>query len=273
MRSNFIFAASLVVACAAFADSTTITTDSVIGVMPVKTTKEQVILSIPWSESVDGVAVTNLVKTAGLNYDATLTWYNTSDGGKYAHWHLSDADADGVRYWVPRTGATEEEVFTVAADNAVIKRGDALVLTGTNSTSTSIFYVVGPVGATSSITTAVERATIQAEKVVPSYTLLAFPGATGEAVNANSLQFIDPEDPEADPVDNRDRIIVDFVGSQPAEFVRRVVEISKGTSARRWVSVYDQTNASSAMIPAGRGFWYKRYGTGKMSVVWSAPAN
>lgn len=271
MRSNFIFAASLVVACAAFADSTTITTDSVIGVMPVKTTKEQVILSIPWSESVDGVAVTNLVKTAGLNYDATLTWYNTSDGGKYAHWHLSAADADGVRYWVPRTGAMEEGVYTVAADNAIIKRGDALVLTGTNSTSTSIFYVVGPVGSTSSITTAVERATIVAEKVVPSYTLLAFPGATGAAVNANDLQFINPEDPETDPVNNSDRIIVDFVGSQPAEFVRRVVKIDE-VSVRKWVSVYDQTNASSAMIPAGRGFWYKRYGTDKMSVIWSAPA-
>ena len=63
-----IFAASLLIAGVAMADSTTVETSYVIGVFPLAISAGETTINVPWVESGTGedVAASNLVKTAGL---------------------------------------------------------------------------------------------------------------------------------------------------------------------------------------------------------------
>lgn len=256
MKTKTVFAASLLLAGAAFATATTVDSSYVLGVMPVTATgKNQVILSIPWVAEGGGssIAVTNLVKTAGLEAGDTLTWYNTSDG-KYYQW-IATAGANNVLYWAPVPSPSNNSMYAVPAENAALSRGQAVVLTrtATGEDLNKPIYVIGQVGASGSVTTEIERAAFES---APKYTLIAPPVASGAVFDLNKATFTGTIHPN-------DEITTDVVNGMPVKFVRNATNDG-------WRYVNDP-NGTSAKVPAGRGFWYKRCGTDPLSITWTAP--
>lgn len=242
-----IFAASLLLAGVAFADTSVVETEYVLGVMPVNATgKTEVILSIPWvaEGSGENIAVSNLVKTAGLkaehNGDTTLRWYDTSTGD-YKIWNLKSRS--GTNYWEEASGMSD------AARE--LSRGDAVLLSTTNGTLSTV-YVVGQVGSTASVETTIANSS---DGVAPAYTLLAPP--TADKVDLNDdISF-------TGDIDSKDYIVTEVLnGGLQTKFVR-----NDGNT--KWVSVW---GGDVAGVPAGKGFWYVRYGTGTLRVSWSAPS-
>lgn len=254
MKTKTVFATSLLLTGAAFATATMVDSSYVLGVMPVNATgKNQVILSIPWVAEGGGttIAVTNLVKTAGLAAGDTLTWYDT-EAGKYNQWIATDG-ANNVLYWAPVTSVSDDSsTHAVPAENAALSRGQAVVLTRA-STSNPI-YVIGQVGASGSVTTEIAPATSES---APKYTLIAPPVASGAGFDLNSATF-------TGDIDAKDEITTDVVNGLSVKYVRNANNTG-------WRYVYEP-DGKTATVPAGCGFWYKRCGAGLLSITWSAPS-
>ena len=139
MKAKSIFAVSLFMAGAAFADTTTVETEYVLGVLPVSISGNQVILSIPWIESgrdVDGIAVSNLVKTAGLTDGDNLLWYNPADE-KFEAWEV-----DGNE-WKAVSSVSDLEKTKVETGSTALLRGQAVILRRDSASSTTIYIVGG----------------------------------------------------------------------------------------------------------------------------------
>lgn len=256
MKTKTVFAASLLLASVAFADATTVDSSYVLGVMPVKADgKSQVILSIPWvaEGGAPAIAVTNLVKTAGLTAGDTLTWYDTT-AGKYKQWQV--AENGGVGYWTPVSVTDETGSYATPAENATLLRGQAVVLTrkGTGAALSNPIYVIGQVGASGSVITGIAGA---ASDSAPTYTLIAPPVASGTSFNLNTDDLFSGE------IDAKDEITTDVVNGMPVKFVRNADNTG-------WRYVYEPTG-TTATVPAGCGFWYKRCSTSALSITWAAP--
>ena len=145
MKVKSIFAVSLLAAGAAFADTTEVETSYVVGVLPVTISGNEVILSIPWIESgnnTEGVAVVNLVKTAGLAKGDHLLWYNPSTC-KFDAWVVADDNEDGVYEWKSVTSVTGFESSKIEATTTALNRGQALILRRASATETTIYIVGG----------------------------------------------------------------------------------------------------------------------------------
>ncbi len=262
MKTKTVFAASLLLTGAAFAEATTVDSSYVLGVMPVTANgKSQVILSIPWvaEGGTNTIAVTNLVKTAGLsagteNYTGdTLTWYNTAEG-KYNQWIVT-AGANNVLYWAPVTSVRNDSMYDVPSDNAALSQGQAVVLTR-KSTSNPI-YVIGQVGTNATIST-----TISAN----SWQLLAPPSASTSEVDFNTVASVHGKSDWADCVG--DEITVD--GANGLYKTYKCVDLGESKTTGRYVWTTSMFAAShKAMIPAGRGFWYQRKGNSDVTITWT----
>lgn len=254
MKKSFLVA-SLLIAGVVFADTTTVDTDYVLGVMPVSTaSRKQVILSIPWvAEGTGGnIAVSNLVKTAGLPTGTgvtKLTWYNTS-AGAYETWSLEDDQ------W--------KEASEVDPATKALPQGNAVVLSTTGVMPDTV-YVVGQVG------TSATYATEITEGSAGKWFLLAPPRAATTDVDLNSCASVTAEGGWSNCVG--DEIVVDAANG----LLKTYKCVDRGESANtttypRYVwttSKYAATH--TAMIPAGRGFWYHRSAdnTGAVTITWS----
>lgn len=260
-----IFAVSLFVAGLAFAGTTTITNDYIIGVMPVSITNTQVILSVPWVQpgGGDAIAVSNFVKTAGLTDNDTLTWYDGS-AKKYNIWSL-DATSAGTNYWQSVPTVEENSIYAVDPANAVLKQGNAVVLNRASSNET--VYVIGQVGTNSTITTTIAASAVS---------LIAPPGSLNGVFDVNKdITYVDGE-PEASVCDldkNRissvgDLLIRENVGGLTVSFIYyKAPEGDKGY----WRPSYD-ISETRVVVPAGCGIWYKRKADTTMTIEWSAMA-
>lgn len=260
-----IFVASLLFAGFAIAGSTTVTNDCILGVLPINipSNRLEVILSVPWvaEGGVDGIAVSNFVKTAGLKAgddtnpnNTKLLWYNPDSDG-FSAWNLVSNNVDDVwiNYW--------QEASEVDPANAVVKQGDAVILSFTNvTTSASTVYVVGQVGTKGMVTNTIAGAESESS---PTYTLLAPPCGYTEPLDLNIL-FADSNIVEGQ-IDDKDEITTDIISGLPARYVRKTINEEK-----KWVFVYTGSD-SNAVVPAGRGFWYKRCRTSDLKIEWSAP--
>lgn len=242
MKASSIFAASLLVAGAAFAGTTEVTNDLVIGVMPLSVGKET-ILNIPWVEagsSGDTIAVSNIVKTANLVKGDTLLWYN---GSQYKAWAI-DTTA-GVNYWQALPSVTTAGVTTVAADAQVLSRGQALILNRLSSEATTI-YIVGQHKATTATEAAISN----------GYNLLAPPGV-GSSTDLMTLSW------SGAVLGDR---IVTYDGT---EYIR-----GKNGTEDTWGSYtyskgrWSFEKASEISIPAGNGFWYDRVSDSSFNLAW-----
>lgn len=287
MKASSIFAASLLVAGAAFAGTTEVTNDLVIGVMPVplEAGKKDAILSIPWIEAgtntavTAGVAVTNLVKTAGLSEGDTLTWYNPNDTeAPYQQWKVVTG-SDGTNYW-----NAGEKMLTLtgdrtalAAGSADLKRGQALVLTrNSNYANATNVYVVGQYTTTAPVTTTFAHATVDSStgKKRYTYTLAAPPqvkkiGGYNGYIELNSNTWTN--------VQNDDKLIVGFGTVSRIQFVRGLNNTCWGTNKYEKLegalNIYRKVFDPNALLPIGRGFWYESTGTeNDVEVNWALPS-
>jgi len=261
-----VFCASILAAGFAFADSTEITCDNVLGVMPISITNTQLILSVPWVQpgGGDAIAVSNFVKTAGLTAEDgtyngdTLTWYDGSTG-EYNVWSLV-SDASGTNRWQAVDMVGNDNVINVNPTNAVLKQGNAVVLTRASSNET--VYVIGQVGTNSTITTTVAANAIS---------LIAPPGSLDGVFEVNhatkGIKYVEgaPVPSTYDEGKNRitevgDLLIRENVGGLTASFV-----YYNGT----WRPSYD-ISEENVVVPAGCGIWYKRKANTPMTISWSA---
>lgn len=269
MKAKSIFAATLLVAGAAFADSTTVETDYVLGVLPVAATNETIV-AIPWIEpggASTGVAVTNLIKTATLDVGDRLYWYNTDDG-KYSVWTV--AIEGGVKYWngEPTVGDTGE-LDVVQGTNAVLNCGQALFLKRASNVSTNV-YVVGQYTNVTGRTTAIKAK----NGTNPTYTLLAPPYAEklgDEAgyidLNSSSINW-----------GNANRADVIIVGLKTITLedtsatgnIQDTFERGKnGSGEWKWGTYSKGVFTPTAKVPVGKGFWYKSYRSEDGTVTWN----
>lgn len=264
MKVKSIFAVSLLVAGAAFADTTEVDTEYVLGVMPVNASgKKQVILSVPWvaegSSANTAIAVTNLVKTSGLTAGTledeagdTLTWYDTT-AKKYKKWRAVSGDG-GVAYWKPVSIADQSGLYAAPAEAQALLRGEAIVLT--RSVATNPIYVVGQVGSDASVNTVVAAS---------SLTLVAPPTVSGTVIDFNDSDAVKwGGDGDLGSVAVGDTIIADFVGGFTISYTNNV-------ATGKWIPTYP-SESQDAVIKVGRGFWYKREVNAPLTIQWSAPS-
>ena len=257
MKAKSIFAASLLVAGAAFADTTTVDTEYVLGVMPVTADgKTQVILSVPWVAEGStnlAVTVTNLVKTAGLADGDKLTWYNPSTQ-KYMAWEV-ETDGTVAPYWkpVPSWGSSS----VLPAGGEAILRGEAIVLT--REATSGAIYVIGQVGTSGATTTT----TISATDGDGSWELLAPPQASTDAVDFNSAA----SDGSNWSTCVGDEITVD--GANGLFKTYKCVDRGEAKNPRYVWATSKYAKTPTAMIPAGRGFWYHRAANkDELTITW-----
>lgn len=270
-----ILVASLLVAGAAIADSTEITCDNVLGVLPVSvpSNKVEIILSVPWVEpggNSDAVAVSNLVKTAGLSTGKDgfkLDWYDI--GNTNFNFFVLD-ERNGTNYWDEASGENR-----INPDECAIRQGEALMLTIPvieNPPLTNTFYIVGQVGTNVTVTTTIPGATVTdgGSKTNATWTLLAPPNASMSALPLNEL--FATENIEG-VINQKDEIVTDSYGVQVLRYVRtsEVVEGGLYTSGNARWTVEARINGN-ANVPAGRGFWYKRCAPTDLKIKWSPPS-
>jgi len=252
-----IFSASVLIAGLAFAGATQVTDEYVLGVMPVATSgKSQVILSIPWVQEggvTNVIAVTNLVKTAGLAAGDKLTWYDT-DAGKYQQWQV--VVRDGIGYWDPVTAVEPSDSYETPATDAALAQGQAVVLTTTASPTT--LYVVGQVGANSSVTTTVSG---------NSWTLLAPPRGSTSEVDFNTCA----SDGNGWASCEEDEITTGVLNGTRKTYTCKNVGSPESPSYKWTTSVFSTSH--TAMIPAGQGFWYNRKKSGSVTITWTGVPN
>jgi len=250
-----VFSVSLLVAGLAFGGSTEITNDYVIGAMPlsVAANREEVVISIPWIEpgaSADGVAVTNLVKTAGLVEDDDLYWYDSSSGN-YKVWTVVSNTETHVQYWAPKQIVGESDSCVAAPDGKTLARGQALILKRNSETKPAItLYVVGGDGTGVAKTTMTMAAGTPS---APAYTLFAPPAVAATAVNGLTWTIS-----SADDVKN-DYILLED-GSQ--------LKYRNNAWTKIWYNDAGSKQTDPApSIPMGSGAWYVSFG-GSPTVAW-----
>lgn len=279
MKAKYIFAASLLVAGAAFADTTEVETSYVVGVFPLtlQANVAETAIFVPWIESggTTGVAVSNLVKTAGLvaNDGVNVTkgdellWY---DGSKFEAWELTTNSTDGVSYWVSAAQGA-------AADAQRIARGQSIILKRNNGVaSATTVYIVGQYtssGASSSIAAgSVVDNGAGWTTTTPTWSLIAPPNVGDTGVDLTTKFNSTGAAGTFQPAEGD---VIRFVNSEG-----KVTNYTWGkitaTSTFGWgkgsmsgsTYVFVGAAEGALTIRPGTGFWYKRVGTTGGSVTW-----
>ena len=246
MKTKALFSASLFVAGLAFAGTTQVTDEYVLGAMPLTISGKEVIINIPWVEAGSGgttIAVSNIVKTANLAAGDKLLWYNPSGSPSgYRAWELTDG-VGGVKYWNAISSVTMSGVSVVAADTPALSRGQALILNRSADTATTI-YIVGQ------YTSSNASATIS-----PGYNLLA-PPATSGVTDLKSLTW---------------------TGAVAGDKIIVPPNVDYVWDGEKWVQYsYDKTENPqwqvivpvTMPISVGTGFWYVHGGSGSFDITW-----
>lgn len=241
MKAKYIFAASLLVAGAAFADTTEVETSYVVGVFPLtlQANVAETAIFVPWIESggTTGVAVSNLVKTAGLTAGDELLWYN---GSSFDAWELQDNA--GVLYWVAAAQG-------VAADAQRIARGQSIILRrNDNYDSETTVYLVGQY-TNASASSSIAGGT----KASPTYTLIAPTAVSGTVNLKTKLSGVAAKNDAVTFIDGSTKKLKTYVynGTNWG---------TPGFDTTKSPPLPTFTPASDAdmTLSAGYGFWYKR---------------
>ena len=245
MKIKTIFAASLLATGVAFADTAAVDTEYVIGVLPVAlgVGQTEIILNIPWIEagqSSEGVAVTNLVKTAGLAENDSLLWYDTANS-KYQSWRIVN------NAWKPTATVKSRSLpLAISATTNSLNRGQALILNRTGTVATNI-YVVGQY----TKTTATAPTIATGEPTHPVYTLIAPPNTT-DPVNLKNA-FTAPAEG-------------DSVTFMKGGVITSYFYVNSGWKAVTYNNtthreVYTDVDDDDMILPVGTGLYYKSCGT------------
>lgn len=266
MKLKTVFAASLLVGSVAFADSTEVTAEHVLGVMPL-TVGEETIISIPWVESgttgdSQTIAVTNIIKTANLAVGDCLLWYNNAGG--YQAWTVQSGSPN---YWAPTQVAPMGRVYSSeGTENQVLSRGGALILHRFKSGETPIadttIYIVGQYSAENGSST-IAAGTVDE----PVFNLLASPAVSGEVDLSIKLSAL--------TLTLGDQVVFENTNGDTVNYTWGTIE-STGTAGWGHSVWNDQSEdiefvaatANSMKISAGKGFWFKSCWNAARTISW-----
>ena len=248
MKTKMLSLVPLFAAGAVFATPTEFSSSYVIGAMPVSLASGQTeaIISIPWVESgaaTEGIAVSNIVKTANLTDGDMLYWYNTSTSS-WDMWYLTTGTGD-VKYWqsVSTSDTSGDELggfHKVDASATPLNRGEAILLKRSGTTATTI-YVIGQYSAS-----ATESLTIaKGSKASPKVTMIAPPKAA--ATDLNDATWTNVGSGDLIYIRAGDGGLVKTFFYQNGEWGYETVDFSKDTPV-----VFNQT----AIVPIGCGAFY-----------------
>lgn len=248
MKFRSVLAIAALAASVSFAD--VMTTDTV-GWIKVTSTAKSTIVSVPWIQvgsDAASVQVAKLVKTDSLTADGGVMLYYY-DGTKYWAWALQTVSS--VKTWVPATISSASNGVTTNnqspdADYA-LPRGKALFVYRPNGSTDGDIYLYGKY---------TSAAMSPVATVANGYTLLGNP--TAAAYNLNSATMTGT--PNAG-----DRIQV------PGDDGAIAVEYYYDSATSKWGYMKagtpiiqgipgPRTFSNEALIPAGRGVWYKSAG-------------
>ncbi len=250
MKTKTVFAASLLLAGAAFATAYEYTTDGVIGVMPITSDQSETIIAVPWvGGGANGeVSVTNLVKTAGLGVGDALIWYDTTSK-KYVSWRVGTAQ-DGVSYWEAVPSIVERESTSTSADSPAIKQGQAVIVRRAKPSSDTKIYVIGEVGSNGSPSITIKH----------GYNLIAPPSTSETDLNSGF---------EWNGVATGDMIYVNKRVSDKDVIVVYTYKKNNWGESTYSKETAMWSHSDDAKIPAGQGFYYYRAGSDDLTINWS----
>lgn len=258
MKSKSIFAASLLVAGVAFADSTEVATDFVLGVMPFNFAANQAeaVVSIPWvaagsnNTTPTDVAVKDVIKTANLNPGDMLYWYDSS-AKNFKYWRLTSGGEGNPSYWKPVPNPSSEEE---SSDSTTLARGGALLVKRNSDTSNAVtIYILGQHTTATPSTITIPAGT----RASPSFTLLASPIESGTADLVTKFSSAAPGDAIifADSSGNL-KTYTWGLNTSTKEYCWGRGSVSNGV----YSFGVDSAATDIGEFPAGKGFWYKRCG-------------
>ena len=261
MKLKSVFAASLLASGVAFADSTEVATSYTLGVLPVTIAAgdTEAVICVPWIEAGVGtaqVAVSNLVKTAGLEKDDSLYWFDANGTQKFAQWTLlanngpwTKVDGD--------PGDPDVEPWT-----QLLNRGDAVILKLASAPAAAkTIYVIGQVPESSGAAT-VFTASDDCTATEPEYALIASPNVSKNTIDLNT-------DVEWDGIADEDLLIVGYARNAGVLVEKHFVWDS-GT--KKWgknsYSAEGKTFTPGATVSRGNGFYLKKCSPGVVSITW-----
>ena len=246
----FLVASAVVCASAAFADN--VQGDNVFGVFPVESGTEYTIVAVPWCEcstnNNQAIAVSNIVKTANL--EAGDKAFVVDGTGKYNAWQL--VDRGGVLYWDSISTVTLDGIGSIDANIATAARGSAIIIYRKNPKEGSVakkFYLFGQVGTESTVATT----------IVAGNTALVAPPYYA----ADGVDILDNEKVTFIPNDG-DKILVRKAASGAS---REYTHKSSKWYYKNPANDFEETEATSIIIPCGLGAWYEA--KGNVTITWN----
>ena len=243
MKSKFVFAALVLSAGVAFAKD--VTTSYTMGAMPLAVEAGDTIINVPWIEAgseSEGIAVSNIVKTANLTVGDYLLWY-TGTSSNYNAWVL--AESGGVKYWNAVNTVSGAGVGIVSSDAPALNRGDALILHSQNATN---IYIVGQYSDSAATT-----------RISQGYNLLAPPIFTSSK-DLNTYGWTD--------AGAGDRIIMPNGTGFVYDATKGWGKNSLDKSTNPWSWKFTPASAGAMNISAGNGFWYEKKSSGSFNLEW-----
>ena len=257
MKAKIFLSASLLAVGVAFAKD--VTTDYVLGAMPISLAAGQteVIIGVPWIEpgqGSEGIAVSNIVKTANLSVGDLLCWYDTN-ATSWKFWRLTNG-ANDVKYWQSVVTSNDESGFSATdASETALKRGEAVLLNRRSGTTpATTIYVVGQYSAAATDTITLPRG---------KTTLIAPPRDTATDLNSRVTWT---------NVTAGDQILVQSGSGASAKIYVWDSSLEKWGS--QTVENFEFVFTAGAVVPAGHGAFFKAAAQGNTPTVtwWAAAA-
>jgi len=232
---------------AVFAAATTQTANT-IGVLRVDSTANRTIVAVPWvgaSVSNESVRVTDIVKTANLSVDDTLSYYNSATG-EFQTWTLVAGGGGNPPVWQAATEVVESGSGEkgVSSDVQTLPRGGALILVRQNATNPPYFYLQGQVPTGGSVAVTLPTNSLSG----PVYSLIAPPLAQTNDISLASGVWKD--------VGAMDQIVIQGVGglNTTCQWKDDAWKYGLWTEDANHFKTLTWTNAPA--IKSGTGFWY-----------------
>ena len=248
MKFRSVLAITALATSVSFAD--VMTTDTV-GWIKVTSTAKSTIVSVPWIQvgsDAASVQVAKLVKTDSLTADGGVMLYYY-DGTKYWAWALQTVSS--VKTWVPATISSASNGVTTNTQSPdadyALPRGKALFVYRPNGSTDGDIYLYGKY--TSAAMAAVAT-------VANGYTLLGNPTAAAKNINSATMTGTPNAGDRIQVPGDDGAIAVEYYYDSTTSkwgYMKAGESIIPGIPGPRSFS-------NEAMIPAGRGVWYKSAG-------------
>ena len=249
MKFRSVLAIAALAASVSFA--TDVMTTDTVGWIKVTSTAKSTIVSVPWVQvggNGDSVQVAKLVKTDTLTADAGVMLYYY-DGAKYWAWALQTVSGD--KKWVPATISSASNGVTTnnesPSDSYALPRGKALFVYRPNGSTDGDIYLYGQY--TSESMAAVST-------IADGYTLLGNPTAAAYDLNSATMTGTPNAGDRIQVPGDDGAIAVEYYYDSATSkwgYMKAGTSIIPGIPGPR-------TFSNEALIPAGRGVWYKSAG-------------